>query len=71
MSLYTYLTGQGAAYVSHIANMHNAAIMLHGQIDLSFLHVSAKTQSTAMSIWYVIVMYVPTINMPWNATYAN
>ena len=36
-------------YDSHIANMSHTAIMLHGHTDPLFFHVSATTQSTAIS----------------------
>ena len=37
---------------------------LSGHIDPKFLHKSTKTQSTAISNWYVTTMYAPITNMP-------
>ena len=62
--LYTYLTYMTDKYGCHIANIAYKANMLHGHIDLTYLHISTTFQPLAIVTSHVITKYVPEISMP-------
>ena len=43
--------------------MSNKAIMLYGHLALTFLHIYAKTQPTALTTSHIIEKHVPETNM--------